>query len=162
MRLLLCGLALLIFTNGTTFAGGRSTSIGLVNLDDDPKAKRFDHLKAGFDEAIRQGAGSVIDGAEVVARPTIARFLRPGCGLDVPGEEWQKLEHPRADRFMDYLVLYCSSGPGPSVTLAVFTGPGDKPFMRVTMDAQGGAVGRPALRSLARAILQFSALRFSP
>lgn len=159
-------LALALVRPGTARAGERTTSIGLVNLDDSPKSGRFDKLNRGFDSAIRSGASSVIGRVEVVSRAAVAPFLRPGCTLAMPSEDWAKLEEKvrggNDDRFLDYLVLYCSTGPSPTITLAVYSAQSRKPFMVVTLEPKSGSVGKATLASLARAILEFSSLRFSP
>jgi hypothetical protein len=149
--------ALLIAVAGRARAGSRSTYIGLVNLDENAGSKRFDKLRRAFEA----NASGNVKGVVVLPRSEVAPYLRPDCSFAVPSEPALKMQQ-RGDDFMDFVVLYCSTGKTPSIKIAAYVPGDDKPYLSIALEPRSGAVGADVMADIARVIVKMSSMRVIP
>ena len=141
-------------------AGWDSTKIALVRLDDDAKSKRFELLRKALEEILAPRAKEAnpygIAGVVVVDKAAIAQFLGPDCTFKGPQLEWG------STLGADFVLLYCSTGSGPTIQMALYATSEAPRRMHVVLEPRNGSVGKPALKGVAQGIVAFADTLFSP
>jgi hypothetical protein len=168
MRATVLYLAAVLFAAGgrEAHAGWSSTRIALVNLDDAAGSTRFEKFRAGVAASLTKrhqvGEPYGVVEAVVVTRARLAPLLTEGCALAKRiGASWMELSKRLK---ADFLVLYCSKGPGPDIEIVLYqlNQGDDAPRLHFQIEAKENSVGRELLQALAHPVALFADKLFSP